>query len=452
MRASPSAVQRLWAAAAAAAVVVGAASAPAPVPASAACAAADDSCCSLNGEFDAVLGACACFAPWTGAACGVLDLLPAGLPQGYGMNPNLTSWGASLFVDPSHPDVTHMIVAESQLGCSLYYWSQNLRCSHAVSRAGPGAVYAFESVAVAQPCANPEVVSFLNATTGEQLFALFHIGDGNGAPAKNCSSGAADSGAGAGEQDLPRGAIALPSSALTSTLHIASSPYGPWVPSPFPPPTCNNPAPLPHPNGSFFLLCDSSALYYSPHSVLGPWSRAGSVSAPGGVPGTYEDAALFIDARGHWHALFHVYNVYGLIRISPTRTLSPRFLTLVPHTRPARTCSDVTPSCVNSTVSGHAFSRDGLVWQGSPEQPFGNLVRFADGSSMLVSTRERPKLLWDAAHIVPTHLVTAVTGGVSDCAWHDNTPCVNCKYDFWDFSLVQPLNLMPTSHLDRNPL
>jgi hypothetical protein len=162
-------------------------------------------------------------------------------------------------------------------------------------------------------------------------------------------------------------------------------------------------------NGTVLLLCDSTAIYAG-SSVLGPWARVGTLTPTGGLAATYEDATLFVDARGHFHALFHAYNV------------------------------DKTDSCVGSIVSAHAYSRDGLQWTGSPEMPFGNEVEFDDGSSLLVATRERPQLVFDAAG-TPTHLVTAVTGGTDWC-WPDgNTPCVNCKYQFWDFSLVQPLDL-----------
>lgn len=99
--------------------------------------------------------------------------------------------------------------------------------------------------------------------------------------------------------------------------------------------------------------------------------------------------------------------------------------------------TDVVPSCVNSTVSGHYFSADGLKWTTSPDAPYGNLIQFADGSEMLVSTRERPKLIFDAGGN-PTHLVNGVCGGTSNCA-AEGTPCVNCKYNFWTYTLVAPL-------------
>jgi hypothetical protein len=80
-------------------------------------------------------------------------------------------------------------------------------------------------------------------------------------------------------------------------------------------------------------------------------ARLDKVGDAGGLDATYEDATLFVDARGHFHALFHAYNV------------------------------DKTDSCVGSIVSAHAYSRDGLAWMGSPVQPFTNEVLFDDGSS-----------------------------------------------------------------------
>ena len=315
----------------------------------AACAADDDTCCELNGVFDAAAGACDCFAPWSGPACATLALLPARNPQGYGMAPNLTSWGAAVWADADDPALHHMVVAESTMECPLYNWQTNLRCSHAVSRAGAGGVFEFESVAVAAPCANPAVVPFLNATTGQRAYALFHIGSGTGGTPVNCSRGSG-SGNSRNSRSSRAAAADAGADATGSTLHIAPSPFGPWQPSPYPPPSCNNPAPLLLANSSWLLLCDSTALYAA-GSVLGPWSRVGTLDHAGGLDATYEDATLFVDARGHFHALFHAYNV------------------------------DKTDSCVGSIVSAHAYSRDGLAWMGSPVQPFTNEVLFEDGSS-----------------------------------------------------------------------
>ena len=58
-------------------------------------------------------------------------------------------------------------------------------------------------------------------------------------------------------------------------------------------------------------------------------------------------------------------------------------------------------------VSLHLFSPDGVRWRASPTPPYTNRIPWTDGSTSLVATRERPKLLlgrdgW------PTHLISAV--------------------------------------------
>lgn len=86
-------------------------------------------------------------------------------------------------------------------------------------------------------------------------------------------------------------------------------------------------------------------------------------------------------------------------------------------------------------VSGHAFSPDGLTWAVSPDPPYGAVVDFTDGTSVVVPTRERPKLIFGADGN-PTHLVNGVAGGAQSCApfW-----CSHCKILMWDYTLVQPL-------------
>jgi len=188
-------------------------------------------------------------------------------------------------------------------------------------------------------------------------------------------------------------------------VHVASSPYGPWSLASTSPGGCNNPAPMLHPNGTWYLLCNSATLLSAP-ALGGPWAALWDIPA-GGVPGTYEDPFLFIDPRGNWHVLYHVYNA----------------------TTP---CGD----CDSEVVSGHVFSRDGRVWNSATVQPFTNVVAVVGAGDWTLATRERPKLMFDARTGDPTHLLNGVCGGVSSCA---PTPAVNCKYDFWDFTLVQPL-------------
>lgn len=365
-------------------------------------------CCSLNGEYAGT--SCTCYPPWTGPACATLDVAPVQAPyQGYGMSPNVTSWGGNVI---EVGGVYHMYVAEMVNNCSLNAWGSNSRCSHAVSSSIEGP-YVYVAPAVDVWCHNPQVIATQNASG--PLYVLFHIGSGAGGNPKNCNVSRADvDGPSGWAGDAPQAAtarsmrgVAGGDAAGGSSLHVATSPYGPWVPVQPAPPSCNNPAPFLHPNGTWYLVCSGFTMYSSP-SITGPWATVLKNINPAGkgVGGTYEDPFLYVDARGNWHLLFHVYTL------------------------------DVPATCVNSTVSGHWFSPDGLSWTASPTAPFGNNVAFTDGSAMTVATRERPKLLFNSAG-EPTHLVNGVTGGASHCA---PTPCVNCKYNYWDFTLVQPLN------------
>lgn len=200
-----------------------------------------------------------------------------------------------------------------------------------------------------------------------------------------------------------------------SSLHVASSLDGPWLPVlAGAPPSCNNPAPARHPNGTWFLVCDSRTLFRlddgpASGAPIGAWSEVSQlVPGPGALRGNYEDALLFFDAEDPpmWHALFHIW-----------------------------TSDTNITTCATTTVSGLAFSRDGISWQFSQQQPYGNEVLFTDGSRMLLPTRERPKIFFDERRR-PVRLVNGACGGVSSCLpnW-----CSRCKQLAWDYTLVQPI-------------
>ena len=190
-------------------------------------------------------------------------------------------------------------------------------------------------------------------------------------------------------------------------------PDGPWVPSSHTPPSCNNPAPLRHPNGTLFLLCGSTTLYSSP-SIDGPWPPGWTWSpeSGGGPNGGYEDGFMWIDKRGSWHSLYHVWDMNDF----ENRT-----------------------HCANSTVSAHAYSEDGLHWFVGELQPYNSTVTFADGRPAEISpTRERPKLFFDSDGVTPLYLFNgAVMKGEDEtCAepW-----CSSCKRTFKSYTLVVPL-------------
>lgn len=68
---------------------------------------------------------------------------------------------------------------------------------------------------------------------------------------------------------------------------------------------------------------------------------------------------------GSWHIVYHVYNTTEGIHGGKD-------------------------ACFNTTVSGHLFSPDGVVWHASPTPPWGARIALAGGSAVTVSTRERP--------------------------------------------------------------
>ena len=98
-------------------------------------------------------------------------------------------------------------------------------------------------------------------------------------------------------------------------------------------------------------------------------------------------------------------------------------------------------ACHNTTVSGHIFSEDGVVWHASPTSPYSARITVEGGEIVTVSTRERPNIFFDE-HGQMTHLFNAVCANPGDdCAATTGTGCVDCKYESWDYNLVAPLDL-----------
>ena len=185
-----------------------------------------------------------------------------------------------------------------------------------------------------------------------------------------------------------------------SELHVADSPCGPWTPVIPAPPSCNNPSPALHPNGTLFLVC--TWFMMSAASPLGPWSAPISIEpTTGGRPfGAWEDPDLWFDARGNFHILAHVYNT------NPTK---------------------------GNPISGHAYSKDGFNWTFSSTQPYNNTrimstppaastLKFAQ--TIRYATLERPKLIFNGTRPV------ALTNGASPF-WNvtGSTPCAGCLKD-----------------------
>ena len=342
--------------------------------------------CSLNG-FCNTDGTCSCDAPWRGESCAEIEVLPAqpGSMYGYYSSPNVSSWGGNAVRDDAGR--YHLFVAEMAMG-GLSGWAKESQCTHALASTAQGP-FEKSGVAIGKWCHNPYALR--HPVTGEYL--LFHIGHG---PLEDSSD----------------------------FLHHAQSPFGPWLPAPTKPTSCNNPAPAFHPNGTLFVICNhmqitrASADPLDPHNTWSSLRRMARLPANGTIDEArnWEDPSLWFDSRGHWHVLYHVY-------------------CLLPYSRK------------HECASGHAFSRDGLEWTFSNRQPYSGTVTFTDGSAPITfSTRERPHVVFaqhDLDRTTPVGVTTAVSPQQPspECDTCRQNACSQCKVTpgrDWTYTQFQP--------------
>ncbi|TWU74319.1 hypothetical protein ED733_005858 [Metarhizium rileyi] len=131
-----------------------------------------DEDCSLNGVCS-LDGACQCDPGWKGDDCGVLDLRPAKINNGYDQTARGTSsWCNSIVKDPNEYDLYHLFVSEFSHGCGLDYWAPYSRIIRAESRSGPAGPYKFAAQVLGTFAHNPSVV--YSPADGEWL--LYYIG------------------------------------------------------------------------------------------------------------------------------------------------------------------------------------------------------------------------------------------------------------------------------------
>jgi hypothetical protein len=116
-----------------------------------------------------------------------MNFKPVRFPQGYGMEPNITSWGGNAIFDGQR---YHLFVAVMTNGRSLRAWILNSRVDHATSYniTGP---YKHKDVAINTWSHNPAPILLPDGT-----YAIIHIGDGSGQPdgGENCSVQSTDAG------------------------------------------------------------------------------------------------------------------------------------------------------------------------------------------------------------------------------------------------------------------
>merc|ERR1712118_263 len=121
----------------------------------------------------------------------------------------------------------------------------------------------------------------------------------------------------------------------------------------------------------------------------GPWTEPWQIGMEPGrcwMGRCWEDPHVWVDQRNNWHLLAHTY-VNG----------------------------------PNNSISGHAFSEDGIHWTYSETEPYTNVVVHTDGTTSTFASMERPQFLFadSAAPWRPTHLVNGVSP-----IWDDgDAPC-----------------------------
>eukprot|EP01065_Artemidia_motanka_P004619 TRINITY_DN121_c0_g1_i5.p1 TRINITY_DN121_c0_g1~~TRINITY_DN121_c0_g1_i5.p1 ORF type:complete len:406 (+),score=117.13 TRINITY_DN121_c0_g1_i5:59-1276(+) len=395
----------------------------AAVVAAAAAACSTDLDCSLNGVCTG--GKCECDAAWNGTACEKFAILPRepGHTPAYGYSPNVTSWGGGIF--KGDDGLYHLFVSEMADDhgnfCGLKEWPSHSRIAHAVAK-DPMDVFKKVDVALPQQAHNAAPLRKLGEKGAK--WYLFHIGSASGKPVSNCTVEAV-------HEDVA--VESLTGSTPGNFLHVADSPSGPWTP--LPAIGCNNPAPMLHNNGTFYVLCNNGGgfkIHRTEDPSKGGWKDAAVFNFPPSWGGAGSDASkylrnedpyLYMDKRGNWHALAHRYDYRDGYPPNPNQT------------EPV-------------LVSGHAFSVDGVNWHFSDVQPYNNWVDYTDGTRRYYATFERPHLVFDDAGEL-THLINGVSPvwGDPPCAHCDARPgsehsCVVCKTSVgvdWDYTLVSPL-------------
>lgn len=257
--------------------------------------------------------------------------------------------------------------------CGLREWTSHSRIAHATAKT-PLGPFIRKAVALPQEAHN---ASPLRSKDG--LWYLFHIGDGSGKPVSNCSepdtSTASRSQVHAASGRGVAVATAVSASNGGSFLHRAKSPDGPW--EALPDLECNNPAPMLHHNGTFFVGCNNGAftIYRSEGDPsLGKWVEVVKMTFPAAWGGGHsqfircEDPYLWMDTRGNWHFISHNYDYRDGWPANPNQTMP-------------------------ILVAGHGFSTDGLEWNFSTTPPYGSYADLADGRRQMFATMERPHLV-----------------------------------------------------------
>ena len=198
------------------------------------------------------------------------------------------------------------------------------------------------------------------------------------------------------------------------TMHTAPSPRGPWTASVqiianWTNTTWNlgnwNPAPVMLPDGRVRIMAHTDWAGWAGETILEAPSYKGPYTVKTGdeldaCAFCEEDPYMWVDTRGHWHALYHR-------MFDPAGPLDPNWGKEDGSWN--RTGISAVPA--PGWAGAHSFSRDGLSGWSPLNRCWNTTMAMADGSHFELSRRERPKLLIQDG--VPTHLFN---GAIADPA------------------------------------
>ncbi|GMH67227.1 hypothetical protein TrLO_g1397 [Triparma laevis f. longispina] len=321
-----------------------------------ACKTIDD--CSANGVCNADTNTCECYPQWMGKYCGQLNLVPtdkiAGL-QSTDENGRVSSWGGSVLLDEK-TNKYHMFAAEMTHNTGIVVWMSNSRIRHAVSDDGVN----FMSSDVTSPVWGHEPTA-ARAPTGEYVVfftANFETIPCSGVECKNSDNGntVID-----GENCLPDTQCNEIPDLLTYMIY-SKDPAGPWS------------EPVLVPTGDFGTIDTNLA------------------------PIILEDGSLIGLGRPPWIWRATAWNdtsTYVVEELDDTVMGEDPFLYVDPHD--SSILHGLSHAGGWDSRGGHAWSLDGgKTWKVHEDiAAYGSLIEYTDGTSGVLTRRERPHLVLD---------------------------------------------------------
>ena len=362
-----------------------------------------------------------------------MNLLPTGKTGDLRLA-NVSTWGMTVLPKRAGDAEWHGLFAEMSRGCGLTSWETNSLISHAVAPT-PEGPWTRKGTALGVWSHTPSATVARDGT-----IVLFHLGSGVGGgalpgsreynascaagrspcgthPAHHCGPHVREAGSNAApaSSSSPSAAAAPGGAAAMATVsfHVARSAAGPWTQV-----TADITdsrgvlararaagivgadnfafdTPFTHANGTLYVVTGGKAILRA-NDWRGPYDVIVTQAC-----GPGEDNFIYIDARGHFHCLYH--------RV-PFQNLSAQ--------------------------GGHAYSADGYAWHVGAAAAYPAAQRYSDGTVARYGKRERPHLIFDAATGEPTHLTNGVclNGNWALC---NNNPYPG--YFDYTFTTVAPL-------------